>query len=89
MRGTLGNLFQMSLSIGMVYSSVMGLKLNWRMIAAVSEIFPLVLLLSAFYIPESPVFLLKKGMAESFATLKQDWYNQSNVNQSTRYRSSS
>ena len=59
-RGLLGMFFSSSLCCGILVSSLMG-WLNWRLISAISAIYPLILLAAMFFVPESPYYLIKAG----------------------------
>jgi hypothetical protein len=48
-----------------------GLGLDWRYISAIEAVFPVILLLSMIYIPESPYYLTKKGSSFLFQRLTQ------------------
>jgi len=72
LRGTLGFMFQLSLCFGMVFSSIMGLGLKWRLISAIMEVIPLVWFISVASVPESPVFLARQGRRrEALQSLRQ------------------
>lgn len=60
-RGTLGFFFQLMVVMGILITSLFGLGLDWRLISAISIIFPAISLFSMMYVPESPYYLLKKG----------------------------
>ena len=61
MRGLLGFAFQVMITTGILVTSLFGLGMDWRLISAVSTVFPLIFLLSMMYVPESPYYLVKKG----------------------------
>ncbi|KAI4389931.1 hypothetical protein MLD38_002097 [Melastoma candidum] len=66
MRGALGSVNQLSVTIGIMLAYLFGLFLNWR-ILAVLGVLPCVLLMPGlFFIPESPRWLAKMGMTEEF-----------------------
>uniref|UniRef100_A0A5B7B2W0 Putative sugar transporter ERD6-like 6 n=1 Tax=Davidia involucrata TaxID=16924 RepID=A0A5B7B2W0_DAVIN len=68
MRGSLGSVNQLSITIGIMLAYLLGLFLHWRVLAVVG-IFPcLVLIPGLFFIPESPRWLAKMGMTEDFET---------------------
>jgi len=70
-RGSLGSVFQLSLCIGIVVSSLLGLGLNWRLISGILEVFPLISLTAVAFIPESPYYLVKKERrAEALLALR-------------------
>ena len=61
LRGTLGFSFQLMVVTGILVTSLFGLGLDWRLISAISAVFPVIFLLCMIYIPESPYYLVKKG----------------------------
>lgn len=61
MQGVLGMFFQLSICSGILLSSVMALGIKWRLMAAILEIFPFLLLIGMIFVPESPYYLVKKG----------------------------
>ncbi|XP_068237431.1 facilitated trehalose transporter Tret1-2 homolog [Palaemon carinicauda] len=70
-RGCLCALAKLSGSIGMLLSYLLGAFLNWRQLATVSAVAPLCLFLAAFFIPETPSFLLYRGRdAEAASALR-------------------
>jgi len=70
MQGFLGIFFQLSICCGILLTSLMGIGLKWRLIAAILEIFPLVFVSSMIFVPESPYHLVKKGRkAEALKSL--------------------
>ncbi|KAK7071766.1 hypothetical protein SK128_004715 [Halocaridina rubra] len=70
-RGCLCALAKLSGSIGMLISYLLGAFLNWRQLATVSAVAPICLFLAAFFIPETPSFLLYRGRdAEAASALR-------------------
>lgn len=68
LRGALGAVNQLSVTIGILLAYVLGLFVQWR-ILAVLGILPCTFLIPAlFFIPESPRWLAKMGKTESFET---------------------
>ncbi|XP_027362111.1 sugar transporter ERD6-like 6 [Abrus precatorius] len=68
MRGTLGSVNQLSITIGIMLAYLLGLFVNWRVLAVLG-IFPCTILIPGlFFIPESPRWLAKMGMTEEFET---------------------
>lgn len=66
MRGTLGAVNQLSVTIGIMLAYLLGLFVNWRALAVLG-IFPCTILIPGlFFIPESPRWLAKMGMTEDF-----------------------
>jgi len=71
MQGFLGIFFQLSICAGILLTSVMGISLHWRLLAAILEIFPLILVMAMMFVPESPYHLVKKGRrAEALQSLR-------------------
>eukprot|EP01135_Chromosphaera_perkinsii_P003461 Nk52_evm30s243 gene=Nk52_evmTU30s243 len=65
-RGTLVGLFQLSITIGIVGSGAAaygldGIKDGWRYALGIQSIIAVLLFFAAFFIPESPRFLIQKG----------------------------
>jgi SP family facilitated glucose transporter-like MFS transporter 8 len=71
MRGLLGFSFQLMVVLGILVVSLFGLGLDWRLISAIEAVFPVILLLSMIYVPESPYYLTKKGSSFLFQRLTQ------------------
>lgn len=66
MRGSLGSINQLSVTIGIMLAYLLGLFVNWRVLAILG-ILPCTLLIPGlFFIPESPRWLAKMGMTEDF-----------------------
>ncbi|EEF52582.1 sugar transporter ERD6-like 6 [Ricinus communis] len=66
LRGALGSVNQLSVTIGIMLAYLLGLFVQWR-ILAVLGILPCTLLIPGlFFIPESPRWLAKMGMTEDF-----------------------
>lgn len=79
-RGTLGSYFQLMLTIGILFSYVLGTILeNMKILSIISGIVPLVFFAVFFFMPETPVYYLKKGNEEaarkSLARLRGDQYD--------------
>ncbi|XP_011265088.2 facilitated trehalose transporter Tret1-2 homolog isoform X1 [Camponotus floridanus] len=65
-RGTLGSYFQLMLTIGILISYVLGTVLeNMMTLSIISGIIPLVFFAVFFFMPETPVYYLKKGNEEA------------------------
>ncbi|KAF8008312.1 hypothetical protein BT93_K2096 [Corymbia citriodora subsp. variegata] len=60
MRGTLGSVNQLSVTIGTLLAYLLGLFVNWRILAILGSLPCLVLIPGLFFIPESPRWLGKK-----------------------------
>ncbi|KAK4754085.1 hypothetical protein SAY87_002189 [Trapa incisa] len=66
MRGSLGAVNQLSVTIGILLAYVLGLFVNWRILAVMGALPCIVLIPGLFFIPESPRWLAKMGMTEEF-----------------------
>ncbi|KAJ6304991.1 hypothetical protein OIU78_020522 [Salix suchowensis] len=66
MRGSLGSVNQLSLTIGIMLSYLLGLFVHWRILAVLGCLPCVVLIPGLFFIPESPRWLAKMGMVEDF-----------------------
>ncbi|CAL0312784.1 unnamed protein product [Lupinus luteus] len=66
MRGTLGSVNQLSVTIGIMIAYVLGLFVNWRVLAILGILPCTILIPGLFFIPESPRWLAKMGMTEEF-----------------------
>ncbi|KMQ88790.1 facilitated trehalose transporter tret1-like protein [Lasius niger] len=65
-RGTLGSYFQLMLTIGILISYVLGTVLeNMKTLSIISGIVPLIFFAVFFFMPETPVYYLKKGNEEA------------------------
>lgn len=60
-RGTLGSYFQLMLTVGILLSYVLGAFVSIRVLSIISAVIPLVFFTAFFFMPESPVYYLKKG----------------------------
>ncbi|XP_014206598.1 facilitated trehalose transporter Tret1-2 homolog [Copidosoma floridanum] len=60
-RGTLGSYFQLMLTAGILASYVLGPLLTIKMLSVVSALVPLVFFCVFFFMPETPVYHLRKG----------------------------
>lgn len=60
-RGFFGSGFQLTVTIGISLTYLIGKYLVWADLALLMTIFPLLLLLTILFMPESPAWLLKKG----------------------------
>ncbi|KAE9586162.1 hypothetical protein Lal_00009904 [Lupinus albus] len=71
LRGRLVSVNQLSVTIGIMLAYLLGIFVEWR-ILAVLGVLPCALLIPAlFFLPESPRWLAKMGMAEEFQTALQ------------------
>ncbi|PON67653.1 Sugar/inositol transporter [Parasponia andersonii] len=66
MRGTLGAVNQLSVTIGIMLAYLLGLFVNWRALAVLGILPCTILIPGLFFIPESPRWLAKMGMTEEF-----------------------
>lgn len=66
MRGTLGSVNQLSVTIGIMLAYLLGLFVNWRLLAVLGVLPCTILIPGLFFIPESPRWLAKMGMTEDF-----------------------
>lgn len=60
-RGTVGFFFSTNIGLGILFTSLLGLGLDWRWISGLCAITPLVLFTILYPVPESPYFLVKNG----------------------------
>ncbi|XP_070160344.1 facilitated trehalose transporter Tret1 isoform X2 [Polyergus mexicanus] len=79
-RGMLGSYFQLMLTVGILLSYVLGAVLeNMITLSIISGIVPLIFFAVFFFMPESPVYYLKKGNQEaarkSLSRLRGDQYD--------------
>ncbi|MED6134404.1 hypothetical protein PIB30_036741 [Stylosanthes scabra] len=68
MRGTLGSVNQLSITIGIMLAYLLGLFVNWRALAVLGTLPCAILIPGLFFIPESPRWLAKMGMTDEFET---------------------
>ncbi|XP_017130872.1 facilitated trehalose transporter Tret1-2 homolog isoform X2 [Drosophila elegans] len=73
-RGSLGTLFQLLLTIGILFVYVVGAVVPWTTLSMLCLLIPILLLIGLFFLPETPVYLLKRGdRAEANRSLKWLW----------------
>ncbi|KRG01100.1 facilitated trehalose transporter Tret1-2 homolog isoform X2 [Drosophila mojavensis] len=73
-RGTLGTLFQLLLTMGILFIYVVGSMVSWTTLSILCLFVPIALLVGMVMLPETPVYLLKKGRrAEAALSLKWLW----------------
>lgn len=60
LRGALGAFFQLFLTVGILYVYVAGAVMNWILLSWSCLIFPILLILTVFFIPDSPIYLVKQ-----------------------------
>jgi len=64
-RGTLGSYFQLMLTIGILMAYLLGYFLNnMKYLSIISAIVPLIFFVVFFFMPETPIYYLKKGKEE-------------------------
>lgn len=68
LRGSLGSVNQLAVTIGIMLAYLLGLFVNWRILAVLGTLPCLVLIPGLFFIPESPRWLAKMGFTEDFET---------------------
>ncbi|XP_020571809.1 sugar transporter ERD6-like 4 [Phalaenopsis equestris] len=66
MRGGLGAVNQLSVTIGIMLAYLLGMFVNWRVLAVMGSLPCIMLIPGLFFIPESPRWLAKMGMMEDF-----------------------
>ncbi|CAH1707711.1 unnamed protein product [Chironomus riparius] len=77
LRGALGAFFQLFLTVGILFIYLVGAITDWVTLSACSAIFPLLLIICVFFIPDSPIYLVKQGSRqEAGQALKTFWGRQ-------------
>ncbi|KZV39607.1 hypothetical protein F511_02070 [Dorcoceras hygrometricum] len=66
LRGALGSVNQLCVTIGVFLAYVLGLFVHWRLLAVLGILPCLVLIPGLFFIPESPRWLAKVGLMDDF-----------------------
>ncbi|XP_046650497.1 facilitated trehalose transporter Tret1-like isoform X1 [Daphnia pulicaria] len=66
-RGTVGYFFSTNIGLGILFTQILGLGLDWRFISGVCAITPLVLFALLYFVPESPYFLVKNNKIDKAA----------------------
>ncbi|KAL6254866.1 hypothetical protein P5V15_014207 [Pogonomyrmex californicus] len=79
-RGTLGSYFQLMLTIGILASYVLGALIeNMKTLSIISAVMPIIFFVVFFFMPETPVYYLKKGnevaARKSLVKLRGNQYN--------------
>lgn len=59
-RGALGAFFQLHLTVGILFVYAVGSYTHWVTLSILCAIFPVLLIVAMFIVPESPVYLVKK-----------------------------
>ncbi len=65
MRGVVGMFFSIGLGFGVFVASLL-VWLDWRWISGFLGIQPLFLVAAMFFVPESPFFLVKRGIIDAY-----------------------
>ncbi|GFQ06848.1 sugar transporter erd6-like 4 [Phtheirospermum japonicum] len=68
LRGSLGSVNQLSVTIGIMLVYMLGLFVPWRILAVIGILPCTILIPGLFFIPESPRWLAKMGLNEDFET---------------------
>ncbi|CAL9092332.1 unnamed protein product [Musa textilis] len=66
LRGALGSVNQLSVTIGILLAYLLGMFVHWRLLAVIGILPCTILIPALFFIPESPRWLAKMGMMEDF-----------------------
>lgn len=66
LRGSLGSVNQLAITLGIMLAYLLGLFVNWRLLAVLGILPCSILIPGLFFIPESPRWLAKMGMMEDF-----------------------
>lgn len=64
LRGIFSSVPLASYSFGILLVYMLGAWLNWRLVAALSAVLPIIAAITLFFLPETPVWLLKKGKTD-------------------------
>ncbi|KAF0927171.1 hypothetical protein E2562_030978 [Oryza meyeriana var. granulata] len=68
MRGALGSVNQLSVTIGILLAYLLGMFVPWRLLAVIGILPCTVLIPGLFFVPESPRWLAKMNMMDDFET---------------------
>uniref|UniRef100_A0A0E0A2Y2 Major facilitator superfamily (MFS) profile domain-containing protein n=1 Tax=Oryza glumipatula TaxID=40148 RepID=A0A0E0A2Y2_9ORYZ len=68
MRGALGSVNQLSVTVGILLAYLLGMFVPWRLLAVIGILPCTVLIPGLFFIPESPRWLAKMNMMDDFET---------------------
>ncbi|XP_061360938.1 sugar transporter ERD6-like 4 [Gastrolobium bilobum] len=66
MRGSLGSVNQLSITIGIMLAYLLGVFVNWRTLALLGVLPCAILIPGLYFIPESPRWLAEMGMTKKF-----------------------
>ncbi|KAI4461916.1 sugar transporter [Holotrichia oblita] len=70
-RGALGSFFQMFICTGILLTAIFGSFLSWVWLSAFLGIFPIIFAASLFFMPETPIYLVKmRDLNEARQSLK-------------------
>lgn len=69
----MGFFYSLNLTSGLLFTSIMGLWLNWRWITCICTLEPIIFLFGLLFIPESPYFLVKNGLFKKNVKPSLDW----------------
>ncbi|KAL1387544.1 hypothetical protein pipiens_012709 [Culex pipiens pipiens] len=73
-RGALGAFFQLFLTVGILFVYAIGPYVSWVLLSVMCAIFPALLIVAMFIVPESPTYLVKTGRrSEAAVALKWFW----------------
>lgn len=79
LRGMLGALASVAISLGVLFQYIMGSYVSWHMLSAISAIIPTVALVSMSMMPETPTYYVARSKpekaAKSLAKLRGSKYN--------------
>jgi len=68
MRGALGSVNQLSVTLGIMFAYLLGMFVPWRLLAVIGTLPCIVLIPGLFFIPESPRWLAKMNMMDDCET---------------------
>lgn len=73
-RGALGAFFQLFLTVGILFVYAIGPYVSWVTLSVLCAIFPALLIVAMFIVPESPTYLVKTGRrSDAAVALKWFW----------------
>lgn len=73
-RGALGAFFQLFLTVGILFVYAIGPYVSWVLLSVMCAVFPALLIVAMFIVPESPTYLVKTGRrSEAAVALKWFW----------------
>lgn len=58
-RGALGAFFQLFLTVGILFVYAIGPYVSWVLLSVMCAVFPALLIVAMFIVPESPTYLVK------------------------------